>query len=171
VLGCSITRRYDEAVPLCDAVGGHLPIFHDSQSLIDFVNDAQPLTVATYWLGLDDLVEENTFVWADGQPLLLSERNFGGGEPNDSGGEDCVQAAVDVNSQWNDLNCLATQQVFCVFDGVVASTSDNCVNIPNVDQADGDDDGVGDVCDNCFAVPNPDQADGDADGVGDLCEP
>ena len=74
-----------------------------------------------------------------------------------------------------------------------ASWDDNCPETPNADQADADDDGVGDVCDHCtdcdhdgFAEPgypastcesdncpltsNPDQADADGDGIGDACD-
>jgi endonuclease/exonuclease/phosphatase family metal-dependent hydrolase len=36
--------------------------------------------------------------------------------------------------------------------------------------ADGDGDGVRDVCDNCPSAANPDQADTDRNGVGDVCE-
>lgn len=36
---------------------------------------------------------------------------------------------------------------------------------------DTDSDGIGDLTDNCLNVPNPDQADSDRNGVGDACEP
>lgn len=75
-------------------------------------------------------------------------------------------------------------------DGVV-NADDNCPSIANEDQADADDDGVGDVCDedfvavddedadgdgipdaddNCLDDSNANQADDDEDGVGDVCD-
>ena len=47
---------------------------------------------------------------------------------------------------------------------------DNCQNVLNPDQANGDGDTRGDACDNCPNVTNEDQADGDQDGVGDACD-
>ncbi|HWL94449.1 MAG TPA: thrombospondin type 3 repeat-containing protein [Phycisphaerae bacterium] len=68
----------------------------------------------------------------------------------------------------------------------VPDADDNCPDIANEDQADEDDDGVGDACeptaddtdgdgvlndeDNCPDDSNPNQEDGDNDGIGDACE-
>jgi len=65
----------------------------------------------------------------------------------------------------------------------VPNGSDNCPDTANVDQADLDTDGIGDVCDddmdgdgvlnvndNCPETANADQADADGDGLGDLCD-
>lgn len=66
----------------------------------------------------------------------------------------------------------------------VADVEDNCPQVRNPDQADSDDNGVGDACqappdadadgvadaeDNCPQDPNPEQLDWDADGQGDAC--
>jgi len=70
-------------------------------------------------------------------------------------------------------------------DGVNDDT-DNCPDVPNPDQKDTNNDGVGDACDpalpdkdndgvpdatdNCPDVANQDQADTDKDGIGDACD-
>ena len=46
---------------------------------------------------------------------------------------------------------------------------DNCLLNPNSDQADFDQDTIGNVCDNCPWIFNPGQEDGDSDGIGDAC--
>jgi PKD repeat protein len=75
----------------------------------------------------------------------------------------------------------------------IPDSTDNCPMVPNYDQSDVDDDGVGDVCDtctdtdgdgygnpgnqqntcpedNCPDTPNADQIDTDYDGMGDACD-
>jgi hypothetical protein len=49
-------------------------------------------------------------------------------------------------------------------------SDDNCPDDYNPDQADFDDDGIGDLCDNCIDIYNPDQDDLDGDGIGDSCD-
>ena len=52
----------------------------------------------------------------------------------------------------------------------VGNICDNCPSRTNTNQADKDEDGVGNACDNCRNTPNSDQTDTDGDGVGDACE-
>ena len=63
-----------------------------------------------------------------------------------------------------------------------SDSTDNCPVHANVDQADADADGMGNVCedededgipvveDNCLNAYNPDQADADSDNIGDACD-
>jgi DNA-binding beta-propeller fold protein YncE len=51
---------------------------------------------------------------------------------------------------------------------VTLASVDPCA--PGHGSLDSDGDGIADVCDNCIEVANPDQADGDTDGEGDACE-
>jgi hypothetical protein len=48
--------------------------------------------------------------------------------------------------------------------------ADNCAYVYSPNQADVDNDGVGDVCDNCPNDFNPQQNDSNANGTGDVCD-
>jgi hypothetical protein len=62
--------------------------------------------------------------------------------------------------------------------------SEQCPAVPNDDQSDADNDGLGNACDpdvdgdgvldatdNCPTISNPQQIDRDGDGFGDVCDP
>jgi hypothetical protein len=51
------------------------------------------------------------------------------------------------------------------------STSTTTSSTSTLEDTDMDDDGVSDDIDDCMDVPNPDQADLDEDGTGDVCDP
>ena len=66
------------------------------------------------FIGLDDLVTEGTFVWHDtGLSLTASEESelFNDGEPNDSGGEDCVIHSF--VTKMNDVPCDNNYPAIC----------------------------------------------------------
>ena len=164
-LVCGVSTAAGSAA-LCASLGLTLPVFHndgDQQALVDDIGNIE------YWIGLNDTAVEGTFVWADGTTFdFETESNFNDGEPNNSNNEDCVEAFG--NNRWNDLQCGDTRGTVCPLSPSFNGRTDNCVDDDNADQADGDGDGVGNVCDNCVGVANADQADDDDNGVGNACE-
>jgi hypothetical protein len=71
-------------------------------------------------------------------------------------------------------NCTSGRQVVLRYDHVAYHSRflviDNCPDVDNPNQADDDEDGVGNACDNCRALENPSQRDTDEDGLGDVCD-
>lgn len=104
--------------------------------------------------------------------------------PNDEEGNTTVELEV-VDDGGAPARVRFVVQVFARDgdDDGVLDRDDNCVAVPNPDQADADGNGVGDACDgdadadgvpnefdNCSLVSNPLQEDLDGDGVGDACD-
>lgn len=58
----------------------------------------------TIWIGFNDEANEGNFVWYDQSPVIYTHWN--GGEPNNSGNEDCTQ--IYPNGYWNDLPCTSS---------------------------------------------------------------
>jgi hypothetical protein len=76
--------------------------------------------------------------------------------------------------QNNGLTCSSYEDLFTIYcqdpDEDTKIVTDNCPNHYNKDQADGDNDTIGDVCDNCPTVANTNQQDTNGDGIGDACQ-
>ncbi|HKQ47863.1 MAG TPA: thrombospondin type 3 repeat-containing protein [Phycisphaerae bacterium] len=116
-----------------------------------------------------------------GLSLAMSGDTLAVGAPNEA------SSAMGVNG--NEADDTASNSGAAYFftididgDGI-RDSQDNCPTVSNPDQADCDQDGVGDACsadpdndgvpnacDNCPSIANPDQTDSDGDGIGDACD-
>ncbi|MED5373703.1 MAG: MopE-related protein [Myxococcota bacterium] len=87
---------YDDLASISDAL--------EAELVLQLLDDAGFSATQSPWLGLNDRSKEGKFVWADGSDS--SYRDFSPGEPNNSGGEDCVHINHPLGSGgWNDLPC------------------------------------------------------------------
>ena len=94
----SSSKSWQNARAQCQADGGDL-VSIANQEEYAFV---QSLQSVGFWLGYNDIGHEGRFVWSDGSPNTFQK--WGGGEPNDSGGEDCAHTRAS-SDRWNDLRC------------------------------------------------------------------
>ncbi len=155
--------------------GGFVPA---SQRAIYLVPSAgTPILVARAGLTLE----------VDGEPrtiryMLVDAERGPGRRPVNANGEVVFQVSFEDNT-----TAIIHARVDLdgdVDDDGIPDPSDNCPDVANPDQADTDDDFVGDACndaedldgdewsdaiDNCPGEPNPEQRDTDRDGEGDAC--
>lgn len=101
---------WKEAELESQALGGHLVTIDDAPENA-FVADTFGVFShrRNLWIGLTDELEEKTFVWASGAPLVFE--NWAPGEPNDCDGNPCVSEdfvhmtafGSPFDGMWNDL--------------------------------------------------------------------
>lgn len=98
-----------QGAQLCDELGGHLPTITTRKESEYFGT-----TIAggqRAWIGLTDRDQEGTFQWVDGTQLNYT--NWEAGEPNDQGGEDCVEINHNGLGKWNDQSCTDPRPIYC----------------------------------------------------------
>ena len=66
---------------------------------------ADTFSTSKWWIGLNDISSEGSFVWEDGSSVSFT--NWHSGEPNNGGGgEDCTQLnRYHPTQTWNDEPC------------------------------------------------------------------
>ncbi|KAJ7393784.1 chromatin-modulating protein mrc1 [Desmophyllum pertusum] len=80
---------------------------------MDFVNKISSMFKGFQkWIGLNDRLKEDQFVWSDGTPFNSSRSysNWRNKEPNNKGNEDCVGLYFNL---WNDNSCSGTNFYIC----------------------------------------------------------
>jgi hypothetical protein len=90
-----------------------------------------------------------------------TDGDFVGNECDTDDDADGILDDGDMNGTVGDHPCVGGSTVGC---------DDNCRELSNPAQPDGDMDGVGNACDNCGGVSNPTQIDQDLDTRGDPCD-
>ena len=78
------SQTWTDAETYAQSLGGHLATI-DDQAEQDWVNDTFA-AMGDLWLGLNDVVEEGTWVWSSGDAVAYT--NWLGGEPNSGGNYD-----------------------------------------------------------------------------------
>jgi hypothetical protein len=102
-LVCTSSVGWPVAEAACEAFGRHLVTIEDDAENILVGDVAYALTYNASWIGYNDNDTEGTFTWVDGSTSTYSHWN--GGEPNDSGGEDCTGTNYGAMYGWNDFPC------------------------------------------------------------------
>ena len=110
---CFHELTWQEAEDDCVARGGHLASVGSEYQQQLLKDAAFSLWVTDWWIGLNDLEEEGTFVWSDGSEV--GYENWNDNEPNDSGGEDCTHFSSWGGGGWNDLPCDRQHAYLCEF--------------------------------------------------------
>ncbi|CAL1543038.1 unnamed protein product [Lymnaea stagnalis] len=95
---------HDDAVTLCASKQATMAsIRDDTENKYIFSQLPKNYPFTALWIGLDDVLMENSFMWSDRSPVTYT--NWNPGEPNNSNNEDCVEMLSYANGKWNDVPC------------------------------------------------------------------
>ncbi|XP_078488987.1 collectin-46-like isoform X2 [Ciona intestinalis] len=99
--------NYQAANRSCAAIGARLAGFAPrNKDITRMIKQHFGITSRHNWIGLNDIVQENTWVWENGERLSSSDAHWKPGEPTNSNGqvvEDCVM--LYHTGKWNDAPC------------------------------------------------------------------
>ena len=98
--------NWDTARQSCESENAVLVTIGNSDEN-DFVSS---LSNANFWIGLNDISQEGVYVWVSGSTSTY--RNWGTGEPNNSGDEDCTHM-ISSSTFWNDWPCTRSTPYVC----------------------------------------------------------
>ncbi|XP_078596756.1 C-type mannose receptor 2-like [Branchiostoma floridae x Branchiostoma japonicum] len=127
----NVTATFHQSLRACSEDGGTLAMPRDKETndfLVGLKNSIDQRS--SFWFGLHDSIEENVWKWIDGEELG-DFTDWGPGEPNNAGGEDCVVYIPPKKNKWNDMPCLTKLKFICQVDtteAVLIRSSSNDVH-------------------------------------------
>merc|ERR1711874_63042 len=96
------TMNWYSAQEFCWENGGYLAEFFSSEE--EARVDDILATDLDYWIGLTDSASEGVWKWQESR-VEAEYVNWDQGEPNNNGGEDCVEKGSRYSELWNDRPC------------------------------------------------------------------
>ena len=102
---------YASAITECSSHNYQPVVINNGQENNFLTNTAVLYNPEDWWIGLNDQQIEGVYQWVDGTPFIYS--NFAAGQPNNVGGQDCVEFDTDFG-EWNDTDCgLTENNIIC----------------------------------------------------------
>ncbi|XP_078693730.1 uncharacterized protein LOC144923229 isoform X2 [Branchiostoma floridae x Branchiostoma belcheri] len=101
---------FKAAKDACQRDGGLLATIN-AQDTNDLVVKKIKVGGDSYWIGLNDVRKEGSFVWSDEVKSPAVYTNWHPDQPDNGGGEDCVE--MTRNQDWNDLPCSSKLNFIC----------------------------------------------------------
>nr|XP_002119516.1 pulmonary surfactant-associated protein D-like [Ciona intestinalis] len=97
--------NYQAANRSCAAIGATLAVFAPrNMNITRMILHHFGITSQRTWIGMNDIEQENTWVWENGERVLSSHAHWNPGEPNShEGEEDC--GMIFSTGKWNDGGC------------------------------------------------------------------
>ena len=107
-------HTYDEGVTICQRHQAHLIEFTGGNLKQKLRQIAATLGLTTdFYIGLNDKVDEGTWIWEDSKTSLGNFDVWNQGEPNNLREEHCASAVPDINFLLNDLSCERKLPIVC----------------------------------------------------------
>ncbi|XP_077371461.1 lithostathine-1-alpha-like [Festucalex cinctus] len=109
-------RSFLDAEKVCNLLHGNLVSINSLKEhalVVELIREGAGEVVDT-WIGLHDAIEEDHFVWTDGE--IVNFRNFGASQPNNNGvgvEADCVEIEAD-DELWDDDECSDENPFVCI---------------------------------------------------------
>ncbi len=120
---CDFPMDWWDAAAFCEGMRMHLARVDSRAESRALYDAAVKVRDERWWIGLNDLAEEGTFVWRDGSPVTFTR--WSKNQPdNDACNEDCVALKDGGKGRWHDTHCGQRRSFICAPPGAAARPED-----------------------------------------------